>query len=242
MHLFRVFLVAVLTSAMSLSASAQVSWTLESSIWSSYVLGDVGKKAYRGPGQQTSVTAAHANGCFTNVWWWRAYSDGRGFNPSEVDYTFGCSIKLDEYVLGASITYIDLPQQFESYGDVVQAEFSIQRPHKIGNHVFTPYVKIKPTVPLGFNSGTAYEAGIRDVWKLSESLTLTLGARALYETGAYGNEAGTNLRFDAILTHTVNPAFDLNVGVRQFVHLSNYGPGDVRHDDFVFWAGVALRR
>jgi hypothetical protein len=237
------FIVLILFSLIGLgSAQAQVAWTLETQVWSQYLAGDTGQLLYKGPGAQSSITASFANGCFINLWDWRAFGRSEQGNYSEADYTVGCAIPLEQGVnLNLGLAYFDLPRQFSSLGDIVEAQIGLSKTSVVGSHAITLSVMAKPVHVLGrFADGMWTEAGVVDVITIDPNLSLSLGARVLYDTGIYGATPGWNARFDAIGIVHVAEGIDWKLGVRAFEPLTKFdNPLDRRRPEVAFWTGLS---
>jgi len=234
---------AALLCLISTAASAQqVKWVLETLTVTDYELSDVGKIAYHGPGQQTSLTASYGS-CFGNIWNWRAFSDGHGFNPSEIDYNLGCKVQLGGIDLNLGVSYFDLPKQFKSLDDEVQGFIGLGKSFVNGSNTFTVSADVKPNFPLGSNSGLYSEFGFVDQWKAMERLTLVFSGRLLNDTGAFGNTPGWNARGDVTAIVALKPgALDWKVGVRGLVPLSKFdNPADPRKDSVFGYTGLTTR-
>ncbi len=223
-------------------ATAQFNHTLETSTWSSYVLGDLGKKVHDGAGHQASFTGRHTpSGCWGNVWGWRAFNDHLGGNYSEIDLTAACDFRAALVNVTAGISYFSLPPQARSYDDVVQPFVTVSYDIKHGAHTITPYASLKQVVPFNADPGTVFELGLRHAWKVDETFTLSSAVRTVYATPLYGNSAGWNTRFDVVGSWTVTKELTWNLGARYFMHHTSYAAGDQRYTGFVAWTGPTLR-
>ena len=240
-------LICAALAALMLPVGAQaqtkaVQWTGETAFATGYLLGDVGKMGYRGPGQKASITAAFADGWFVNLWAWRAYADNRSGLYAEVDYTLGYNRTVGDYDLNFSISYYDLPRQFQSHGDVFQPIVGVSRSFVFGWQTVTPYVNFKGSFPVGYRSGLLSEVGVNDRFDLSEHFSLIAGARVLYDTGAYNNTAGWNVRGDLAGIVHLDPTLDLKFGVQVATPISHFtDPLDPRRTEVVGWTGITKR-
>lgn len=234
---------AVLIAVFTGSASAEpVKFVLDYSLWPNHVLGDLGKKVYGGPGQQTSFTAYLPFDCEFNIWDWLAYSKHRGPNYSEIDYAGYCTFNVYGLRLKVGASYFDLLPQFKSHGDVIQGFVGVAKTFELGAEKLTLYLNAKPTFPIGFKEGLLTEFGFLHEVKFAERWTLQLGGRLIYDNGAYGNTDGWNGRGDLTLIYALYRDIDLKGGLRGFIPLSSYpSPFDIRRNELVGWAGLTKR-
>lgn len=173
-----------------------------SSHYLSKYLGLDGAVFHKNPVLQSSLTIAHMSGAYVGFWKSVALTDFRA-NPNfgrEEDYTLGFSRKVGKGVLDASATYFNVtPLGKMREGDLLQTSVmaSGYLPIKIPNYVWVRRVApLKDGLPPG---GWFVHVGAAKESKLARKARLTIGAEAVFDSGAFGFNPSGLLRGNATL-------------------------------------------
>jgi len=239
--------IAALQTALPSAAQPVNGWvpsvTVSTDVLSKYVAGSNGLVSYGKPVSQSALRFDWESGLYLNIWDSQILGKGSpvGNFGNEVDYTIGWNGVVSGFGLDVSLNYFDLsaPKLFETRGDLVQIAVEVNREFAYERHVITPYIRVEPSwVTVGVAPfGTYFHAGVRHRWNINDWLTLSDGARIVYDTGVYGAAEGYNLRLDFGPVWKVTPTVSVRLPyARYFVPLSHFGDG--RKDELVFGAGI----
>jgi hypothetical protein len=178
-------------------------------------LGLDGAIFYDAPVLQSSLSIAHRSGAYANFWKSVALTDYRA-NPNfgrEEDYTLGYSRKAGRGTLDASATYFNVtPLGKVREGDLLQTSVMALNylPFKIPNYLwFRHIMPLKDGVPVG---GWFVHLGATKESKLARKARLTMGAEAVFDSGAFGFKRAGLVRGNvALKVPFKNLVFDLPV-------------------------------
>ena len=160
----------------------------------------------------------------------------------EFDYTITYAKSFAEFDLDASISYFDCYKLLKSQGDSFDVKVKVGHDWEISeNQTVVPFAELNyyiPTQADGGSNGIVVEVGAKQSYQLNKTFLFSHQPSLLYDTGAYGMDSGSILKYQVGLEARINDHLNFDIGVQAWKMLSSFN-GDVRGVDGDQLVGMA---